>query len=458
MNDNRKKEIALFRFAVLGDLVHAQLRRGDLRRALEKKSRELWLCPDGQSRRISAKTIQAWIYAYRKHGFEGLAPQGRKDKGASKAIPEKLQPLILDMKREDPGRSVPVIMRELRGAGLMSERQFSASALARFLKAHGLSGPKTELETPARLRFVAATCGELWQGDACHGPKLFDPDSGRDVRVKIFGLLDDKSRLVAYLRAGFHERQEDFLRVLLEAVRRRGIPRAILLDNHGSFTGGDVRVACAQLGIRLVFAKPYDGPSKGKIERYWRTLRAHVLDRLDMRKISTLDDLNVRLMTWVASDYNQRPHSGLSGRTPLSVFEEDAEHIRYIEDASRLESAFCGTAKRQAKNDSTCTLHGKTYEVPPHLRHREVTLHYKLLRPDIVWIEDGGTQVPLREVDPVANARRRRKPAPPRADTPRPRTSLNSVEDLLGRMLRPNGGHDNNNGNDNEEEGSCVPS
>jgi len=453
MNDYRKKKIALFRFAVLGDLVHAQLRRGELRRALRKKSKEVWLCPDGKSRRISAKTIQAWVYAYRKLGFEGLVPQGRRDKGSSRAIPQTLQPLILDMKREDPGRSVPMIMRELHCAGLMSERQFSASALARFLKAHGLSGPRAELETPARHRFVAATCGELWQGDACHGPKLFDPESGRQVRVKIFGLLDDKSRLVAYLRASFHERQEDFLRVLLEAVRRRGVPRALLLDNHGSFTGADVRVACAQLGIRMVFAKPYDGPSKGKIERLWRTLRAHVLDRLDLDKVVTLDDLNVRLMTWVSSEYNQRPHAGLSGRTPLSVFEEDAEQVRFIEDASRLESAFRGTAERTAKNDSTCTWRGKTYEVPPHLRNRKVTLHYELLRPDSVWIVDGGAQVPLREVDPVANARRRRQPAAPKAREPMPRTHLNPVEDLLGRALRPN-----NDNNDGEEGLSCVRS
>lgn len=453
MNDNRQQEVALFRLAVLGDLIHVRLRRGDLRRALRQKSKELWLCPDGKSRRIAAKTIQSWLYAYRKLGFDGLAPQRRSDKGASKAIPEELQPLVLDMKREDPGRSIPMILRELRGAGLMRSKQFSASSLARFLKAHGLSGPKIELETPARHRFVAATCGELWQGDACHGPKLFDPQSGRELGVKIFGLLDDKSRLVAYLRAGFHERQEDFLRVLLEAIQRRGIPRAILLDNHGSFTGGDVRVACARLGIRLVFAKPYDGPSKGKIERFWRTLRSHVLDRLDRSLVATLDDLNVRLMTWVTSEYNQRPHAGLSGRTPLSVFEEDAEHVRFVDDGDRLESAFHGTAERTARNDSTCTWRGVTYEVPPHLRNRKVTLHYELLRPDSVWIEDGGAQVPLREVDPVGNARRRRKPAPPKTREQRPRTHLNPVEDLLGRVLRPIDRND-----DEGEELSCARS
>lgn len=454
MNDQpRRQEIALFRLAVLGDLIHSQLRRGAQRRALQRKSEESWRCPDGQFRRIAAKTIQSWLYAYRKGGFDALIPQERKDKGTSKAIPEELQVLILDMKREDPGRSIPLILHELTGAGLMRANQFSASALARFLKANGLSGPKLELEKPARHRFVAATCGELWQGDACHGPKLFDPRSGREVRVKIFGLLDDKSRLVTYLRGGFHERQEDFLRVLLEAVQRRGIPRGILLDNHGSFTGADVRVACARLGIRLIFARPYDGPSKGKIERFWRTLRAHVLDRLDFDKVTTLDELNVRLMTWVTSVYNQRPHAGLSGNTPLSVFEEDAEHVRFADDAERLEAAFRTTAERSTKNDSTCTWRGKTYEVPPHLRNGKVTLHYQLLRPESVWIEDGGVQIPLREVDAVGNSRLPRKRSTSNAEERPRRTNLNAVEDLLGRALRPDRGSD-----DDEEGLACARS
>jgi len=457
-DDNSRKELALFRMAVLGDLIHTKLRRGARKRALEKKAKEVWLFPDGESRLIPAKTIEFWLGAYRRCGLDGLVPRERKDKGLCKAIPQTLQNLIVDMKREDPGRSVPLILRELSGAGQMRPGQFSASSVARLLKSHGLSGPRLELETQARYRFVAATCNDLWQGDACHGPKLFDKASGRDLRVKIFGLIDDKSRLVTYLRAGFHERPEDFLRVLLEAVQRRGIPRAVLLDNHGSFTGTDTRIACAQLGIRLVFARPRDGASKGKIERFWRTLRAHVLNRLDMSEVSTLHDLNVRLMTWVTSEYNQRPHAGISAQTPLSVFEEDAERVRFVENPRELESAFEASLERTVKNDATCSFRGCTYEVPPHLRRRKIKVHYKLLRPEVVWIEDGGVQVPLHEVDPVANAKRSRRRAAPESKSPEPRTGLNAIEDLLSRTLRP--GEENTKDNDDtrEESPPCARS
>lgn len=451
MNEDHKKQVALFRFAVLGDLVHGHQRRGELGRALRKKAEQLWRFPDGDLRKIGAKTIQRWYYRYRDHGFDGLMPVDRIDKGACKAIHEELQALIVDMKREDPGRSVPLIIAELEDAGLARKGELSPSTLRRLLAREGLSGPKLELATPARHRFVASACGELWQGDACHGPKLFDPASGRELRVKIFGLIDDRSRLVTYLRGGFHETQQDFLAVLLAAVQRRGVPRTLLLDNHGSFTGADVQIACAKLGIRLVHARPYDGASKGKIERLWRTLRAHVLDRLDLERVTTLDDLNLRLMTWVDAQYNMRPHAGLSGRTPLSVWEEDAGDIRWVEDPAGVEDTLVDHVERKARNDSTCTVRGKTYEVLPHLRGRSVRIHFSLLDPGRMWILDGATRIFLREVDAVANSRRPRPRPKKPASAPSPRkTGLNPVEDTLRRVLRPGSRRDDHDDGEGE--------
>jgi putative transposase len=441
MTDEERNQEALFRLSVLGDLVHRKLRHGELRRALKAKAQEGWLAADGP-RKVSAKTIQEWYYQYKAHGFSALVPSTRRDHGSIRAIPPDLQDLIVAMKSEDPGRSVPLILRELRDAGLMKKNQFGAGVVQRLLKRRGLSGPKIEVQATARFRFVAADCGELWQGDACHGPALYDPQSGRDVKVKIFGLLDDKSRLVPYLRGSFHETQQDFLAVLLGATERRGIPRGMLLDNHGSFIGTDVRLACANLGIHLTYARPFDGAAKGKIERFWRTLRAHVLDRLDMTKIVTLDDLNLRLSAWVEGEYNQRPHEGLAGRTPLSVWEEDAaEKIRWVEDHAALESAFIAKAKRKALNDSTCTFRGKVYEVPTHLRREKVVLHYSLLRPELIWIEDGSTRVFLHEVNPVENFRRPRTQDTPQLPPPLKKTGLNPVEDLLRRLFHPEQGN-----------------
>ncbi len=434
MNDERRKAEALFRYAVLGDVLHHTLRRGELGRALTERALKVWKGPDGHDRRIAKKTLEEWLYKYRRDGFDGLVPAPRRDRGKVRALKAEVEELVITMKREDPGRSAKLIHEELELAGILRRGEVSISTIRRVLRREGLSGARMELERPARLRWQASRCGELWQGDALHGPSLFDPSSGREVRVKIFALIDDRSRLVPYLRAGFHENQAAFLTVLLGAVLRRGIPRAILLDNHGSFTGSDVRIACAKLETRLIYARPYDGPSKGKIERWWRTLRARVLDRLDCEQVTTLDDLNLRLSTWVEAEYNARPHSSLGGRTPLDVWEEDAEEIRWVSDTGAIEDAFTGELRRQVRADSTCQIRGRAFEVPPELRGGPVEIRYSLLHPDRYWIEDAATRVPLREVDPEANARRPRQRSVEKKDDESPRSGLNPVEDLLRRL------------------------
>lgn len=434
---DRRRDVALLRLAVLGDLIHQDLPRGDLKKALADKAKRHWEQPDGRYIRIAAKTIQSWLTLYRRGGFDALYPKERKDRGVPRSIAPEVATLILDLKRERPGRSSAQIIDMLVDTGRIKRSDFSASSVQRFLAAEGLSGPKMELEVPARHRFRASSVNELWQVDAVHGPKLFDPASGRNTTVKIFGLIDDRSRLVTHLR-GFHrERQEDFLRTLFEAIRVRGIPRALLLDNHGSFTGADVKVVCAQLGIRLVYARPYDGASKGKIERFWRHLRSRVLSELDLDVVNDLDALNLRLMTWVNGTYNCRAHAGIEGRTPLSVFEEEAHSVRFESDFEALSEKFIVHAERIVRRDATCSFGGRVLEVPQHLRGSKVTLHYAVLRPEIIWIEDGGTRVVLRDVDVVANSKRVRvrpkvKPPMPQASAA---TGINGVESMIGRAL-----------------------
>lgn len=438
MKKERGKEEALFRYAVLGDLLHRKLKRGELRRGFWERAGKVWTGPHGRERIFAVKTLEEWFYRFKHHGFDGLFPIPRNDRGKLRALSPELEELIVSMKREDPGRSAPLILRELEFSGRLRRGQVSVSTIQRLLRREGLTGPPMEVDRPARLRWQASRCNELWQGDALHGPRLHDPSCGREVRVKVFALLDDRSRIVPYIRADFHETQQAFLTVLLGAILRRGIPRALLLDNHGSFTGSDVEVACAKLGIRLIFTRSYDGPAKGKIERLWRTLRAHVLDRLDAAKVETLDDLNLRLSAWVECEYNTRSHSSLSARAPLDVWEEDAEEITWVDDPAAVEEAFTHTLERTVRMDSTCQIFGQTFEVPPELRGRTVEVTYSLLRPGHYWIKDGKCRIPLRRVDPEGNSGRPRRRTPSEKKEMES-TGFNPVEDFLRRITRPQG-------------------
>ena len=151
---------------------------------------------------MAYKTLEEWYYKYRNDGFEALKPRPRKDRNRSRVLAEDLQQLVLDMKREDPGRSAHVILRELELAGRIRAGQASVSSVQRLLQRHGLSIPRMEWDHAARYRWEAAMCGELWQADALHGPMLMNPATGRNQRVIVFGLIDDRSRLIPYLEGG----------------------------------------------------------------------------------------------------------------------------------------------------------------------------------------------------------------------------------------------------------------
>ena len=434
MDKKRREEEALFRLSIIGPVVNRDLKRGELRPLLEELAAKTYTGPDGNPRIFSWRTLEGWVGRYRKGGFPALLPKQRSDHGTVKVLPQTIVQLILDMKREDPGRSAPIIRRELELAGVLAEGSLSVSTINRILRRAGLSGPRVELEARARYRWITAHANDLWQGDALHGPRLIDPVTGQKRKTIIFGLLDDRSRLGVRVWAGFRETQEAFLKVLYEAMARRGIPRALLLDQHGSFRGHDLRVLCAHLDIKLKYTRPRDGAGKGAKERYWRTTRQKFLNRLDYEKVQTIDDLNLRLVTWLEEEYNQGPHSRHGGRTPLDVWSDDADDIRWVQDYSALEAFFTGQVVRKALNDSTITFRGTIYEVPTHLRRRKVTLCYSLLNPERIWAMDGEVEVPIKPVDPEANAFRSRS-VPPIQEAPKPVTGLNYIELLLDRVL-----------------------
>ncbi|HEX3471409.1 MAG TPA: helix-turn-helix domain-containing protein [Bryobacteraceae bacterium] len=445
MTDDDRNHEALFRHAILGDLLSRNLRRGQLRPALKQLAQQSYQDHHGRSRRVAYKTLEEWYYKYRNGGFEALRPRPRKDRNRSRVLAEDIQQLILDMKREDPGRSARLIVRELELAGRIRAGEVSRSVIQRLLRRHGLSVPRMELDHAARYRWEAAMCGELWQADALHGPALMNPATGRKQRVIVFGLIDDRSRLIPYLEGGFGETEQRFLAVLYQAMARRGIVRKLLLDNHASFSGYDLRLLCAKLGIHLVHSRPGDAPSKGKIERLWRTLRAQLIDRLDLERVTTLDEFNLRLWTWVEMEYHHQPHSSLSGRTPLEVWESEADQIHWIEDHSQLEQHFYGEVERLVRNDSTVQWRGVFYEVPPYLRRQKVRLRYALLDSTRVSVLDGETEIPLRRVQPVDNSHRSRlslSTTVGASDTPK--TGLNAAELILARAagIDPHGGGD----------------
>jgi hypothetical protein len=225
----------------------------------------------------------------------------------------------------------------------------------------------------------------------------------------------------------------DMLSLLVGAVRRHGPPEALYLDNGPIYCGQTLSLACARMGTALVHAKPYDAPARGKMERFWRTLREGCLDFA--AGVGSLHDLNVRLYAFVDEHYHKAAHGGLMGRSPASVYEA-APRAPDDFDEARLRAALTVHVRRRVRRDSTLSMDGEDWETDlGFLAGRLVTVSRCLVDPgEPPWLEHEGKRFPLHPVDPVANATRPRSRG--NLDAPHPsRVDFDPATGRLDRML-----------------------
>ena len=400
------ERVALFRLRVLGPLTCTELEHGEQARLLRELSHKRFR-PPGQARTRSYgfSTLERWLGRYRKGGLEALRPQSRAS-GHAKALSKEQRELVLAIRREHRGASVPLIMRTLITEGRLEPGAITASAVRRLLASHGLQRELYTREAEAkqgRRRWQVERPGQLWHADVCHGPSL--KIDGKRVPLRIHGFLDDASRFVPVLAARTSEREVDMLELLVAALREHGPPQTLYVDNGSTYSGKILEVACARLGISLVHAQPYDPQARGKQERFWRTLREGCLDFLG--ELSSLHEVQVRLLAFLDAHYHHAPHASLMGRTPAKVW---AGREHEVLDEAKLAEALTVRASRKVRADGTMSVGGLDWELEEGwLSSKKVTVARSFADPSAPpWVEHEGQRLPLRLVDPIANARRRR--------------------------------------------------
>lgn len=402
---------ALFRLSVLGPLASRErLERGELQQIIRELAAREYTIPGTRRRHLGEKTIQAWWYAWRAQGIDGLVPKRRIDRGNSK-LPAAAQAAILAAKRDHPRRSIRQIRQLLEAAGTVARGSLSRSAIHRLLQQHGLSRIRGSASLPEEKRsFVAATAGAIWYGDVMHGPRL--PIEGKLAKTYLVSLLDDASRLVSHSAFCPGETALDIEGVLKQALLKRGVPIKLVVDNGAAYRAQTLQGICARLGIHLIHCRPYAPEGKGKLERWHRTFRDQFLGELDERHIRNLDDLNARLWAWLEQVYHRAPHAGLGGMTPLARYQQDLPKIRTLGTrAAQLDALFLHRILRRVRKDGTVSYQGARFEVPFELSGKRVRLVVDPHAQVVIGVENEhgesiGQATPL---DALANAHRRRR-------------------------------------------------
>jgi len=360
----RARRTALFRYELIQDVIDPQLsvrERGRLVRDLAGRDHK---GPSGRPVRVSEQTIRRWARDWRTGGFEALVPSPAR---VSARTPAEVLELAVALKREKPARTAVQITRILRAqAGWAPsdrtlQRHFARLELGRELEAQ---------PPQAFGRFEASRCNELWTGDALHGPVI----GGR--KTYLFAFLDDRSRAVMAARFGFSEDSVRLAAALRPALASRGVPEHVYVDNGSAFVDSWLLRACAVLGIKLTHSQPGRPEGRGKIERFFRTVRDQFLVEITAEvaaAISGLAELNRLFTAWVETVYHVRPHSE-TGAPPLRRWQQGIPVPLPLPSPAQLREAFLWSEYRTVTKTATVSLHGNTYQVDELLAGRKVEL------------------------------------------------------------------------------------
>ncbi len=230
---------------------------------------------------------------------------------------------------------------------------------------HGLNQLNIERLKPI-TRFVSKEPNDLWQADIqgkLHFPYLGD--------AYLIANIDDHSRFILGAKWFSRQTQMNVFRVWYHCLFRWGLPKRMLHDKGsqykanarftqtGEYTQSTYEYYAKELGITLIFA--HRSQTKGKIERFWRFVqRDFVRENL---KVRSFHELNKAFFKWQIK-FNEEFKSdglGMNRRTPAQVYLPS--EVR--KPKQELQQLLTITVRRYVYMDSTISLFGQRYKIPP---------------------------------------------------------------------------------------------
>ena len=364
---------------------------------------------EGHARQFTWRTIQTWYSRYQKHGVTVMENKPRSDKG-------KIRKVSLEMVQE----AIDALLPKVHGApkravlyrlgieqGLLTRSQVAPRTFSRIVKQFDMLKPQAESDNKQRLAFAKAHANEMWQADTLYGPHV--QIDGVAVQTRLIAFLDDASRVCCHGQFFPAENVDTLIEALRAAFYKRGVPACLYVDNGSIYTSKEIIQICARVGCLLAHAPVRDGAAKGKVERFFRSVREQFLCfQLDL---SSLEALNRQFTHWVEEDYNAHVHSVL-GMSPLDRFALDRHRVRFLPPNQANDELFFVEEERHVRADNTFSFHAVRFEAPRHLPDRTVQVRFQRKDPAtrVVVYYKGERMGQARPLDAIANDRPPRKP------------------------------------------------
>lgn len=293
------------------------------------------------------RTIENYRTAYRKQGKEGLKDHRHSN---NHKLTEEQKQKIIAVKQKDRWRSARNIRDRLR-------LSVHAEQVRRILSVNGLMKENITRVKPIQ-RFEADVPNQLWQCDIMG--KIVFPQIGI---LYLIATLDDHSRFCLSGEWFKTQGKMNVFQVWYQALARWGVPDRMLQDEGSQYKArtrfgtADYQWYANALGIELVWA--HKAQTKGKIERFWKFVQSDFVREVwDARSI---DEVNGAFRVWLAR-YNYRfTGDSLQGQTHASRYKPSERKLSRVE----LETLLVVEERRKVSRESTISLYGKKYFVPP---------------------------------------------------------------------------------------------
>ncbi len=357
MRDQKKAdEIAEQRVQILSPLLAEGL---DSAQARQIKAR---IC---EQTGISERTLRRYLAQYRKNGFSGLKPKGKGGRRSDEAIPVNILEQAILLRRQVPTRSIAQIIQILEWEGLVEPGQIKRSTLQEKLAERGYSARHMRMYADtgtAARRYQKKYRNQLWHSDIKYGPYLPIGKDGKKKQVYLVTFVDDATRYI--LHGQFYPTLDQIIveDAFRQAILKYGIPEKVYFDNGSQYRTKWMKRACAKMGIRLLFAKPYSPEATGKSERFNRVVDSFLAEAV-LEKPQTLDKLNQLFEVWLEECYQNKPHSGLEGNiSPQTAYRSDRKALKFL-DPETIASAFLHCEERKVDKAGCISFAGKKYEV-----------------------------------------------------------------------------------------------
>ena len=379
MKDEKTRQaIALKRFSVISPIVSGKVKNN--REYFQELSKTPVDMPYHGMRLYHYKTFESWLYDYYRYGLDGLTPGFRSDKGKSRKITEEIGDKIKQLRTENPKVPITILYERLVSEKIINPLEISRPTVYRYVADMVLPSGERNKEEES-LRFSYQYPGEMWQGDILYGPYIQVGKKKKQTYLHAF--IDDASRFITFSRF-FYEQNFETLRIgLREAMLKNGIPRLLYTDNGKIYRSQQLEYICAGLGCTLLHSQPYVPRGRGKIERYFGTVRMRFLSKLDVKSLVNLEALNSAYEDWLETDYQKKEHSALHGKTPHQMFIDGIDKVKLVTDRKQFFENFLLRVSRKVNHDATIQIDNVLFETDPSLSGKRLEVRYE---PE--WIED----------------------------------------------------------------------